>query len=36
MTLYLMPRMIEVETPPIFGLTSEEVRERSMGTCADV
>lgn len=29
--LYLMLGMIEVETPPIFGLTSEEVRDRSTG-----
>lgn len=28
-TIYLMPRMIGVTTPPIFGLTAEEVRERS-------
>jgi len=27
--LYLMLRMIGVTTPPIFGLTAEEVRERS-------
>lgn len=27
--LYLMLRMIGVETPPIFGLTAEQVRERS-------
>jgi uncharacterized damage-inducible protein DinB len=27
--LYLMLRMIGVSTPPVFGLTSEEVRERS-------
>jgi uncharacterized damage-inducible protein DinB len=28
--LYLMLRMIGVSTPPIFGLTSEEVRARSL------
>ena len=28
--LYLMFAMVEVPTPPLFGLTSEEVRERSM------
>lgn len=28
--IYLMLGMIGVETPPIFGLTSEEVRERSV------
>lgn len=28
--LYLMLRMIDVTTPPMFGLTSEEVRERSL------
>lgn len=27
--LYLMLRMLGVETPPLFGMTSEEVRERS-------
>jgi uncharacterized damage-inducible protein DinB len=27
--LYLMLRMIDVPTPPIFGLTAEQVRERS-------
>lgn len=27
--LYLMLRMIDVETPPLYGLTSEEVRSRS-------
>ena len=27
--LYLMLRMIDVMTPPIFGLTAEQVRERS-------
>lgn len=27
--LYLMLRMLGVETPPLYGLTSEEVRERS-------
>ncbi len=30
--LYLMLGMIGVETPPIFGLTSEQVRERSTAT----
>lgn len=29
--IYLMLNMLEVPTPPIFGLTSEEVRERSQG-----
>lgn len=28
--IYLMLNMIEVPTPPLFGLTSEEVRARSM------
>lgn len=28
--LYMMLRMIGVATPPIFGLTAEEVRERSV------
>ena len=28
--LYLMLRMIDVPTPPIFGLTAEQVRERSI------
>lgn len=28
--LYMMLRMIGVTTPPIFGLTAEEVRERSI------
>jgi uncharacterized damage-inducible protein DinB len=27
--LYLMLRLIDVPTPPLYGLTSEEVRERS-------
>lgn len=27
--LYLMLRIVGVETPPLYGLTSEEVRERS-------
>jgi uncharacterized damage-inducible protein DinB len=30
--IYLMLGMIDVPTPPIYGLTSEEVRERSTGT----
>ena len=30
--LYLMLRMIGVSTPPVFGLTSEQVRERSRYT----
>jgi uncharacterized damage-inducible protein DinB len=29
--IYLMLGMIGIPTPPIFGLTSEEVRERSLG-----
>src|SRR5678816_360376 len=29
--IYLMLNLLEVPTPPIFGLTSEEVRERSKG-----
>ena len=33
--LYLMLGMIGVETPPIFGLTSEEVHARSVGAAAD-
>ena len=33
--LYLMLGMIGVETPPIFGLTSEEVHARSVGATAD-
>lgn len=33
--LYLMLGMIGVETPPIFGLTSEEVRDRSAPAAAD-
>jgi len=28
--LYLMLRMIDVSTPPLYGLTSEEVRARSV------
>lgn len=28
--LYLMLRLLGVETPPLYGLTSEEVRERSL------
>lgn len=28
--VYLMLRMIDVATPPMYGLTSEEVRERSL------
>jgi len=28
--LYLMLGMIGIPTPPIFGLTSEEVRDRSV------
>jgi uncharacterized damage-inducible protein DinB len=27
--IYLMLNMLEVATPPLFGLTSEEVRARS-------
>jgi uncharacterized damage-inducible protein DinB len=27
--LYLMLGMLNVQTPPLYGLTSEEVRERS-------
>ena len=34
--LYLMLRMIGVATPPMFGLTSEEVRERSVTGADDV
>lgn len=33
--LYLMLGMIGVETPPVFGLTSEEVRDRSESAAAD-
>jgi uncharacterized damage-inducible protein DinB len=29
--IYLMLGLLEVATPPLFGLTSEEVRERSSG-----
>lgn len=29
--IYLMLRLIDVETPPLYGLTSEEVRARSVG-----
>jgi uncharacterized damage-inducible protein DinB len=28
--IYLMLGMLDVPTPPLYGLTSEEVRERSM------
>jgi len=28
--IYLMLNMLEVPTPPLYGLTSEEVRARSM------
>jgi uncharacterized damage-inducible protein DinB len=28
--IYLMLNMLEVPTPPLFGLTSEEVRARSI------
>lgn len=28
--IYLMLRLLEVPTPPLYGLTSEEVRERSV------
>jgi uncharacterized damage-inducible protein DinB len=28
--IYLMLGMLQVQTPPLFGLTSEEVRERSL------
>lgn len=34
--LYLMLGMVGVETPPIFGLTSEEVHARSVVAAADV
>jgi uncharacterized damage-inducible protein DinB len=33
--LYLMLGMVGVEAPPIFGLTSEEVRDRSAPAAAD-
>jgi uncharacterized damage-inducible protein DinB len=29
--IYLMLRMLDAPTPPLYGLTSEEVRERSVG-----
>jgi len=29
--IYLMLGMLEVDTPPLYGLTAEEVRERSRG-----
>jgi uncharacterized damage-inducible protein DinB len=29
--IYLMLGHLGVETPPLYGLTSEEVRERSVG-----
>jgi len=29
--IYLMLNMLQVPTPPLFGLTSEEVRDRSIG-----
>jgi uncharacterized damage-inducible protein DinB len=29
--IYLMLNMLEIPTPPLFGLTSEEVRARSLG-----
>ncbi|MFL6261037.1 MAG: DinB family protein [Thermoanaerobaculia bacterium] len=30
--IYLMLGMLDVPTPPLYGLTSEEVRERSVGS----
>ncbi|MDB4952430.1 MAG: damage-inducible protein DinB [Gemmatimonadetes bacterium] len=33
--IYLMLGMLGVPTPPIFGLTSEEVRDRSVGAAAE-
>ncbi|MGZ4786907.1 MAG: DinB family protein [Terriglobales bacterium] len=29
--IYLYLSMLEVPTPPVFGLTSEQVRQRSVG-----
>jgi len=33
--IYLMLNLLDVPTPPLFGLTSEEVRARSIRSVAD-